>query len=78
LAKDRPLDEAKAALAMRILLQHLGAQDIGRHQVGGELHPAGLEARIGLWPGVVSVGLFAIAPATVVLVAGQDGVRRYA
>ena len=40
--------------------------------------PAGLEARIGLWPGVVSVGLFAIAPATVVLVAGQDGVRRYA
>ena len=40
--------------------------------------PEGLEARIGLWPGVVSVGLFAITPATVVLVAGQDGVQRYA
>ena len=29
---------------MRILLQHLRAQDIGRHQIGGELHPAGIEA----------------------------------
>lgn len=37
--------------------------------------PAALEARINNMPGVVCCGLFAIAPASVALVAGQQGVR---
>ncbi|QXR37029.1 ribose-5-phosphate isomerase RpiA [Alcaligenes aquatilis] len=37
--------------------------------------PAALEARINNMPGVVCCGLFAIAPASVALIAGQQGVR---
>ncbi|MHC3915785.1 ribose-5-phosphate isomerase RpiA [Alcaligenes nematophilus] len=37
--------------------------------------PAALEAQINNMPGVVCCGLFAIAPASVALIAGQRGVR---
>jgi ribose 5-phosphate isomerase A len=37
--------------------------------------PAALEARINNMPGVVCCGLFAIAPASVALIASQQGVR---
>ena len=37
--------------------------------------PAGLEAEINQWPGVVTVGLFARKGADVALVASADGVR---
>lgn len=37
--------------------------------------PAGMEAAINNFPGVVSCGLFALAPADVVLLSSQDGVR---
>lgn len=40
--------------------------------------PVGLEESIDHWPGVVSVGLFARVPASVVLVATSEGVRRLA
>jgi ribose 5-phosphate isomerase A len=40
--------------------------------------PVGLEEAIDHWPGVVTVGLFARVPATVVLVATPEGVRRFA
>ena len=43
LAEDRPGDEAEAALAAGALLQHLAADDVGRHQVGGELDAARVE-----------------------------------
>ena len=37
--EDRPVQEAEGALAGRaILLQHLCAGDVGRHQVGSELN----------------------------------------
>jgi ribose 5-phosphate isomerase A len=39
--------------------------------------PVALEESIDHWPGVVTVGLFARVPATVVLVASPEGVRRY-
>jgi ribose 5-phosphate isomerase A len=38
--------------------------------------PVALEEQIDHWPGVVTVGLFARAPASVVLVATAQGVRR--
>jgi ribose 5-phosphate isomerase A len=37
--------------------------------------PAGLEAEIDQWPGVVTVGLFALRGADVALVASADGIR---
>ena len=37
LGEDRALDEAEGAAAAVALLQHFGAQDVGRHQVGREL-----------------------------------------
>jgi len=37
LGKDRALEEAEAALAGGALVQHLGAENVGRHQVGREL-----------------------------------------
>ena len=40
--------------------------------------PVALEEQIDHWPGVVTVGLFARAPASVVLVATAQGVRRIA
>ena len=43
LGEDRAGDEAEAALAAGALLQHLGAEDVGRHQVGGELDAPGVE-----------------------------------
>ena len=39
LAEDRAVDEAEGARPVGPGLQHLGAEDVGRHQVGGELHP---------------------------------------
>ena len=39
LAEDRPVDEAERPAAVGAGLQHLGAEDVGRHQVRGELHP---------------------------------------
>ena len=42
--EDRPADEADDPLARRsILLDHLGAQDVGRHQVGRELNAVELQ-----------------------------------
>ena len=43
LAEDRPRDEAEAALAAGALLQHLAAEDVGRHEIGRELDAAGVE-----------------------------------
>ena len=40
--------------------------------------PVALETQIDHWPGVVSVGLFALQPAAVVLVATALGVQRLA
>ena len=39
LAEDRAVDEAEGARSVGPGLQHLGAEDVGGHQVGGELHP---------------------------------------
>ncbi len=36
--EDRTLDEAERALAAAVVLEDLGAGDVGGHQVGGELH----------------------------------------
>ena len=44
LPEDRARDEAEAALAAGALLQHFAAQDVGRHEVGGELDAAGVES----------------------------------
>ena len=44
LAKHRPLDEAERPPPGLRFLQHLGAQDVGGHEVRGELHPPGDEA----------------------------------
>ena len=43
LAEDRPLQEAKTPPAIGLVFQHLTAQDIGRHQIGRELHPPGIQ-----------------------------------
>ncbi len=42
-----PAHEAEAAPAARVLLQDLGAGDVGRHQVGGELHAPRVEPEHG-------------------------------
>ena len=44
LAERRALDKAEVAAARLAFLQNLGAEDVGRHQVRGELHPSCLEA----------------------------------
>ncbi len=44
LAEDRAFEEAEGPAAVGGGLQHLGAQDIGRHQVGGELDAVGIQA----------------------------------
>ena len=46
LAEHRAGHEAEGAAAGGFV-QHLAADDIGRHQVGGELHPLGREAQDG-------------------------------
>ena len=43
LREHRPLDEAEGARAVGRLLQHLGAENVGRQQVGCELHALCLE-----------------------------------
>ena len=45
LGEDRALDEAEGAAAGIAFLHHLGAQDVGRHQVGGELDALGFHAQ---------------------------------
>jgi hypothetical protein len=47
LPKDRAGNEAEAALAAGAFLQHLGADDVGGHQVGRELDAARLEPEHG-------------------------------
>jgi hypothetical protein len=44
LGEDRSRDEAEGALAGLVLLHHLGAEDVGWHQVGRELDAARVEA----------------------------------
>ncbi len=44
LGEDRTLDEAEGARLARRVLQHLGADDVGGHEVGRELHALGVEA----------------------------------
>ena len=43
LREHRAGDEAEAALAARAFLQHLGAENVGRHQIGRELDAARVE-----------------------------------
>ena len=43
LGEDRPLDEAETAAAVEALLHYLGPENVGGHQVGGELHPQRVE-----------------------------------
>ncbi|KIU01348.1 hypothetical protein QU38_02100, partial [Staphylococcus aureus] len=43
LREHRTGDKAERAPATGALVQHLGAEDIGRHQVGGELDALGIE-----------------------------------
>ena len=38
-------------------------------------NPVELETRLNQIPGIVTVGIFAIRPADVLLIAGEDGVR---
>ncbi len=47
LAEHRPRHEAEAAPPVGCLIQDFAAQDIGRHQVRGELHPLALQAEDG-------------------------------
>ena len=47
LAEDRPGDELEGARAVLPRLQDLGAEDVRRHQVGGELHAVGVEPHDG-------------------------------
>ena len=47
LREDRAGDEAEAALAARRFLQHLGAENVGGHQVGRELDAPRVEAERG-------------------------------
>ena len=44
LGENRTGNEAEAAPAALAFLQHLGAENVGRHQVGSELDPARVEA----------------------------------
>ena len=42
--EDRTLDEAEPPLAVVAFLHHLGAENVGRHQIGRELHSQGVKA----------------------------------
>lgn len=44
LCEDRTLDEAEMALALGALVEHLGAKDVGGHQIRRELDAAGVQA----------------------------------
>ena len=44
LCEDRPAHEAEGAAAVARLLHDLGTENVGRHQVGRELHPPRVEA----------------------------------
>ncbi len=44
LGEDRSADEAESPLAVVAFLHHLGAEDVGGHQVRRELHAAGVES----------------------------------
>ncbi len=44
LSEDRTLDETEATLAIVTFLHHLGAENVGWHQIGRELHPQGVKA----------------------------------
>ncbi len=44
LREDRPMDEAEGAALIDRFLQHLGAENIGRHQIRRELHAPRIEA----------------------------------
>ena len=44
LGENRPPNEAEGPSAVQPLLHDFGAEDVGRHQIGGELHPQGVEA----------------------------------
>jgi len=39
LAEDRAIDEPERAAAVRGGFQHFGAENVGGHEIGGELHP---------------------------------------
>ena len=45
LGEDRPLDEAEGAAAAIAFFEHFGAQDVGWHQVGGELDALAFHAQ---------------------------------
>ena len=45
LTEHRPLDKAERTRSRLVLLQDLGAQNIGGHQVRGELHPLVVETQ---------------------------------
>jgi hypothetical protein len=47
LGEDRALDEAEMAAALRRLVEHLGAENVGRHQIGRELHTPRRDAKDG-------------------------------
>ena len=76
LREHRAGDEAEAALAARAFLQHLGAEDVGRHQVGRELDAPAVEAEHDAH-GVDQLGLGEAGHADQQRVAaGQDGDQR--
>ena len=43
LGEDRPPNEAERPSAVQPLLHDFGAEDVGGHQIGGELHAQGVE-----------------------------------
>lgn len=47
LAEDRTFDELERAAAIRARLEHFGAENIGGHEVGRELHAILVEAHHG-------------------------------
>ena len=47
LAEHRAGHEAEAAAAGAVIVEDFGAGDVGGHQVGGELHPGGMQAEDG-------------------------------
>ena len=44
LSEDRPADKAEGPSAVEPFFHDFGAEDVGRHQVGGELHAQGVES----------------------------------
>jgi hypothetical protein len=47
LGEDRAADESETALAADPLVEHLAADDVGGHEVRGELNATGVEAKHG-------------------------------